>query len=192
MSDEKKQKGLFKALAELSFVKKLKSIKHIEIIILVIFILVLLLICFNGTSLFSFLSFTEKSSTSSSSQSSYVSAVTYTENLESKLKNLLSNIKNAGNVEVMISIDESSTLTFATEQVITTSGQTTKTETNIIFVEKDGVSLPVLVNEKLPEINGVVVVSTGANDVNVKLNILQAVQTILNIDANKIQIFAGN
>lgn len=192
MSDEKKQKGLFKSLSELSFVKKLKSIKHIEIIILVIFILILLLICFSGTSVFSFFNTTNNEQSAVSTQTTYTNAVSYSESLENKLKQLLSSIKNAGNIEVMVSIDGSSTLTFATEQIVTSNGQTTQTETKIIYVENNGVSSPIIINEKLPKINGVVVVSSGANDVNVRLNILQAVQIILDIEASKIQIFAGN
>ena len=159
---------------------------------LVIFILVLLLICFSGTSVFSFLNINDDVSKEMSSQTTSVSAISYSETLENKLKKVLSSIKNAGNIEVMVSLDGSTTLTFATEQIVTSNGQTTQTETKIIYIENNGVSSPIIINEKLPQINGVVVVSSGANDVNVRLNILQAVQTILNIDANKIQIFAGN
>lgn len=191
MSDDKKKKSLFSSLSELSFVKKLKNIKHIEVIIVVIFVLILLLICFAGNNTFSFLS-NQQTATSSSSNITYVSTSDYVLNIESKLKSILSNVNGAGKVEVMVSVDGSSEIQFATDEVITTSGQTTEKTVNIVFVTKDGVSQPIITSEKLPKINGVVVVSSGAKNTKVKLELMSAVQTLVNIDCDKIQILEGN
>lgn len=191
MSDDKKKKSLFSSLSELSFVKKLKNIKHIEVIIVVIFVLILLLICFAGNNTFSFLS-NQQTTTSSSSNITYVSTSDYVLNIESKLKSILSNVNGAGKVEVMVSVDGSSEIQFATDEVITTSGQTTEKTVNIVFVTKDGVSQPIITSEKLPKINGVVVVSSGAKNTKVKLELMSAVQTLINIDCDKIQILEGN
>lgn len=191
MSDDKKKKGLFSSLSELSFVKKLKNIKHIEIIIVVIFILILLLICFAGNNTFSFLS-NKQATASSSSNIMYVSTSDYVLGVESKLKSILNNINGAGKVEVMISVDGSSEIQFATDETITTNGQTTEKTINIVFVTKDGVNQPIITSEKLPKINGVVVVSSGAKDTKVKLQLMSAVQTLINIDCDKIQILEGN
>lgn len=191
MSDDKKKKGLFSSLSELSFVKKLKNIKHIEIIIVVIFILILLLICFAGNDTFSFLS-KKKNTTSTSGNITYVSTSDYVSSIEGKLKSILSNINGAGKVEVMISVDGSSEIQFATDEIITTNGQTTEKTINIVFVTKDGVNQPIITNEKLPKINGVVVVSSGAKNTKVKLQLMSAVQTLVNIDCDKIQILEGN
>lgn len=191
MSEEKKQKGLFKSLAELSFVKKLKSIKHIEIIIVVIFVLILLLICFSGNSLFGF-SNSASTETADNSTVSYTTTSQYIENMESKLKNLISNVKDAGNVEVMIMCDGVVSKTYATDETITTSGQTTEKQNNIILVEVDGKKEPIIIGETLPKITGVVVVSSGASNTKVKLDILSVVQTLFNLESSKIQILNGN
>ena len=191
MSDDKKKKSLFSSLSELSFIKKLKNIKHIEIIIVVIFILILLLICFSGNNAFSFLS-KKQTAMDSSSSITYVSTSDYVLSLESKLKSILSSVSGAGKVEVMISVSGSSEIQFATDEVITTSGQTTEREINIVFIQKDGVNQPIITSEKLPQINGVVVVSSGAKDTKVKLQLMSAVQTLVNIDSEKIQILEGN
>lgn len=193
MSEDKKTQGFLKSISELSFVKKLKSIKHIEIIIVVIFVLILLLICFSGNNVFGFLSKAEKASTSSSvSTQTYFSASEYTLKMENKLKNVLSQIKDVGKVEVMISIDNDAEIVFATDEVITTSGQTIKTENNIIFIESGGEKKPIIINEKMPNVSGVVIVSSGAKDTKVKLDIISAVETLLDIDSSKIQVFVGN
>ena len=41
-------------------------------------------------------------------------------------------------------------------------------------------------------VTGVVVVASGANDIGVRLNLLQAVQTALKIDARYVDVFAKN
>lgn len=191
MNEDKKQKGLLKSISELSFVKKLKSIKHIEIIIVVIFILILLLICFSGNGVFGFLK-TKSTVSETQSSATYINTTEYVSSVETKLENLLSMIKDAGNVKVMVSIDSSVELKFATDEVITTNGQKTETETKIILVEVNGKKQPVIVSEKLPNVTGVVVVSSGASNTKVKLDIINAIQTLLNIDSSQIQIFIGN
>lgn len=112
--------------------------------------------------------------------------------LENKLKSILSSVSGAGKVEVMISVSGSSEIQFATDEIITTSGQTTEREINIVFIQKDGVNQPIITSEKLPQINGVVVVSSGVKNTKVKLQLMSAVQTLVNIDSEKIQILEGN
>ena len=59
------------------------------------------------------------------------------------------------------------------------------------MVEENGTSKPVILMELAPEIEGVIVVAGGADDVNVKLNIYKLLQAILSISSDKIQVFAG-
>ena len=194
MSDEKKGKGLLKSISELSFIKKLKSIKHIEIIIVVIFVLLLLLICFGNSNTFGFLSSissTSSSKTENTAQTYYFDTSEYVLNLENKLKNVLSQIKNSGKVEVMISVDDSAQLTFATDDIITTSGQTIEQQKKVILIESNGKSVPIIIGEKPPNINGIVIVSSGACDAKVKLDIISAVETLIDIDSSKIQVLVG-
>ena len=194
MSDEKKQKGLFKSLAELSFVKKLKSIKHIEVIIVSIFAIVLLLICFGGNNIFGFLkssSTNQATVTTDSTSQTYVSTSKYVESLEKRIKSVLSQMQGTGNVEVMVSVSSSVELEFATDDTITTSGQTMEKESKIILVEIDGEKKPIVISEKMPEISGIVVVSSGAKDTKVKLDIISAIQTLLKLDSSKIEVFVG-
>ena len=69
-----------------------------------------------------------------------------------------------------------------------TSGetQTTVTTSTVILVSNE----PVIIKENYPVIKGVVVVAKGAENVNVKLNILTAVETVLEVDRNNITILA--
>ena len=43
-----------------------------------------------------------------------------------------------------------------------------------------------------PKVEGVIVTADGANDVNVKLNIISAIEAITGVPAHKIQVFNAN
>jgi stage III sporulation protein AG len=111
------------------------------------------------------------------------------------LNKVISNIKGAGTINVMISIDSSPELSIAetTEGKTTTTstGSVTTTTTEPIIVKVNGEESPLVLKETLPEIKGVIVVSSGASDVKIKLDIITAVTTALGIDSNKVEVFVG-
>ena len=188
MSD-KKEETKTSIFDKFSFFKKLKTVKHIEIIIFVIFILIALLIAFSGSSPFSFL-FNSNSKTQavSTNDYSYFSTLDYVSAQEEKLTNLIQGIEGAGNVQVMLSVKSVGEIIYAKnieEKIIQSS--TTKTE-SIVFVTKDGQQEPLVLYEKLPVFNGVVVISQGAKDVKVKLNIISAVQTATGLSVENINV----
>ena len=49
---------------------------------------------------------------------------------------------------------------------------------------------PYVLYEKYPEIVGVAVVSDGADNITVKMALLDAITTVLKVPCNKVQIFA--
>jgi len=171
MSEEKKQKkSLFDSLP---FLNKLKQVKHIGLIVTIIFILILLLILFGGFgNSKSFLTFSNSSNTSTTYQSNQ-----YVDGLESKLKNLLGKIKGAKDVEVMIAYENGTTYVGqnSSDTSLVSAGKTSNTS-----------------ETTLPKITGVVIVSSGASDISVRLNMLMATETLLGLSADKIQIFVGN
>ena len=167
--------------------KKLGKLKTL-IIIFVLLVVALILYNFSG--------FDAISTNNDSKDIGYTTSLEYIKEIESKLKDVVGGIKGAGNVKVMISINSSPELKVAEnieEKTITTSsGTTTTIITEPIIVDKSGEDSPLILKETLPSINGVIVVSSGANDVKVKLDIINAVSTVLGIDLNKIEVFAGN
>ena len=178
-----------KAFDKISLLQKIKNIKHIEFIIIGIFLLILAAVYFSSST-----------KTSQTENGSCVQNLEeYGEYLESKLESVLKNIDNAGNVKVMITFSGRITYEYATEkeEVTTsssvTSGTNSKTTTNekLIIVMQNGKETPLIVKEIYPPIAGVVVVASGAGNVAVKLNIMSAVETVLDIEPNKIQILVG-
>lgn len=192
MSEEKKQtKDKFDWLKNLSFIKKLKQVKHIGLIVTIIFILILLIILFGN---FNFS--TSSAISTSTSSATYTTSAEYVIQMEDKLKNLISKIKGSGNVEVMLTLDSGTSVVLASnDETVTTSNgnaSTTTVSANPIIIEQSGSNLPVIVEEILPKIKGVVIVSSGAKDINVRLNILNAVQTLTGLANSQIQILIGN
>ena len=164
--------------------EKLKSIKHIHIYIAVLLGVIVCLIYFG--------SFGKKKSDKSEeiSTESYSSTVEYIDYLENKLGNVLSKISGVGQVDVIITLENGFSYEYATdtetETIVSGGTETTVTSETVILVSNE----PVVVREIYPEIKGVVVVADGAKDVSVKLNIISAVETVLEVDRDNVTILS--
>ena len=110
----------------------------------------------------------------------------YVENLENKLSGTLSGVKNAGKVSVLITVDGCVESIYATdEKIVEENGKKIVTTTIVTSAGK-----PMEIGKKFPDIIGVVVVAGGADDIGVKMALLDAVTTSLKISCNIVQILA--
>ena len=108
--------------------------------------------------------------------------------LENKLENVISQVKGAGNVDVIVTLEKGFEYVYLTEEETKTSANgITTTTTTVVMVDGE----PVLTEEIYPIIKGIVIVSAGANDVAVKMNILTLIQTVVNVDSSNISIFTS-
>lgn len=57
---------------------------------------------------------------------------------------------------------------------------------------KGGTSVPMTQTIVSPKVEGVIVTADGASDVNVKTNIISAVEAVTGVPAHKIQVFSAN
>ncbi len=163
-------------------VKKIKSIKNYEIIISLIIIAIVLLIYF---------SVSEKKQNNIDVSTGNTSSLTA--DLEERLEYILSKIDGVGETDVLITYNSTAEQVTAStsnsNQTTTSNGMnstTTSTTTSSPILNNKEV---IVLQEKMPEIRGVIVVSEGANDIKIKLQILSAVSTALDINPNTIQIF---
>lgn len=120
------------------------------------------------------------------------------ENLETRLEDILSNINGVGNVKVLITYNE-------TEEIIPVYNKTDKKSTinevdssggTRVTQEVDSSEEVVYENEKIitqktisPKIEGAIITATGANNSQVKTNIIQAVEAVTGLATHKIQVF---
>jgi stage III sporulation protein AG len=114
---------------------------------------------------------------------------------------MLSEIKGAGKVSVMIMYDGGVEYVTANSSSVTTnkttdnSGgvdriteNTTETSTPII-INENGQSKPIIIKEIMPNITGVMIIAEGANDVSVRMELMRAAATILDVNSNIIEVF---
>lgn len=128
-----------------------------------------------------------------------------TSNLETNLENILSRIQGVGEVHVFVNYSESSEVvamynensqTSTTEETDTSGGvrkiQETDSQKEIIYQENDGEKVPITQKVIEPKIEGAIITAKGASDVNVKTNIIQAVEAVTGLATHKIQVFELN
>lgn len=176
-----------------SVTAKLKSIKHIEIIIAVIAVALMILI-FSGISGKS----AEKKETADKTNVTVATATDTTAEWENRLAEVLSKVNGVGTTEVMITVKSTTEkITAKTVSTNTSSSQgssgniTTSTNTteSPVLVSNNGKSEPYILKEIMPEIQGVIVVAEGADNPTVKLAIMRAVQTVLQVNASSVEIY---
>ncbi|NLC17183.1 MAG: hypothetical protein GX756_04810 [Clostridiales bacterium] len=174
-------------------VQKIKSVKNFEIYLAIIFVIIVLFIYFGAN--FSC------SSDKKPKEETYESAYDYCQNVEKKLSKILSSIKNAGKVDVMITFESTperviAYITSSSSNISSGSNgvyneNTTNTSSpQVIYVKGD--QIPLILKEVSPKVIGVVVVAEGADDVKVKLDIINAVSVLLDLNADQIKVLTMN
>ena len=121
--------------------------------------------------------------------------------LEQKLKKILSNISGVGEVEVLITYSQTSVVNpiynedygeSVTEEEDTSGGKrkvsSTTNKKEVVSSNNDVITQSVT----SPQIQGAVVIAKGAGDANVKANIIQAVEAATGLSTYKIQVFEMN
>lgn len=137
------------------------------------------------------------SNTEAVSSQPAATAEQYADRLKQDLEQILSNVQGAGNVQVLVTLEQTSEYVYATEEK--KSNQTTedksgtesqKTETDdseettyIIVKDSDGSERALPVTEVQPVIKGVVVVCDGGDNPTVEQNITNAITTALHISS---------
>lgn len=112
----------------------------------------------------------------------------YTRQMERRLENVLKKVEGVGNVDVMITYKSTS------EKVVekdTGQSDTTTEETTVYNDTQDGAKSPYVRMERMPEVEGVVVIAEGGNNAVVVKNITEAVQALFDVDTHKIKIMKG-
>ncbi len=189
-----------KSIKEL--LNKFKEIKNVEWVAIV---LVLAIIISIYASTLNNASDTNERDTPSENQAGlhWVENNSTTENRdEQRLKEILSAIKGAGKVEVMVTYSSGKEIipamntvesTTTTEEEDSSGGTRIINQTDInsqpsTFNDTEG-SKPIILKEVEPEIKGVIIISEGAEDIRVKMELMKAVQVALGVKPNQVEVF---
>lgn len=124
------------------------------------------------------------------------------DSLEEKLEDILSKIEGVGNVKVFINYSESSetvamynenSKTSTTEETDKSGGtrkvEQTDLQKEVIYQEQNGTKTPIVQKTVEPKIEGAIITAKGADNINVKTSIIQAVEAATGLATHKIQVF---
>ena len=138
---------------------------------------------------------------SDASQETTITAQSYARELEERLCDIISSIDGAGEVRVMVTLQNGVEYIYASEdkssvdtsESIGSGGQHSSdakenSENKYILIETEDGEGALICTELMPTVNGIVVVCSGANDPIVAANIETAVTTALNISAKRVCI----
>ena len=124
------------------------------------------------------------------------------DDLETRLEDILSKISGVGNVEVLITYSESSSISPLYNETSSVSiseegveaGNTKTTETNESQREilVDSASNPIIEKSINPKIEGAIITAQGAGNSKVKADIVSAVEAATGLATHKIQVFSMN
>lgn len=111
-----------------------------------------------------------------------VQEMDYCERLEERLEEILPSLQGVGKVEVMITAKNYGKISLA-------ENENDKTRQTVILNQKGGGEDAKIIEERLPEIQGVIISADGGRSDRVKNELTEAVSALLGIEAHKIKIF---
>lgn len=127
---------------------------------------------------------------------------TYISEMENKLKNILKKVSGIGDVEVMITLKASGKQIplkdYPSEQESLnevdgeggsrTNNNVKRDENTVLVNDGEGGEAPYILQETEPEVEGVVVIAEGGDDVRVIVDIIEAVEVLFNVPAHKVKV----
>lgn len=118
--------------------------------------------------------------------------------IEKRLENVFSNMEGVGQVRVMVTMKNTKASVLAregrkeysiTEDEGNKKTQTQKEENTVVMSEDNrGIKSPLIVQETMPEIEGIVIVAEGGDDAVVVQKLLEASQALFNVPAHKVAV----
>jgi stage III sporulation protein AG len=127
---------------------------------------------------------------------------TYISEMENKLKNILKKVSGIGDVEVMITLKASGKQIPLKDYPSTqeslnevdgeggsrTNNSIKREENTVLVTDGNGSEGPYILQQTEPEVEGVVVIAEGGDNVQVIVDIIEAVEVLFNVPAHKVKV----
>lgn len=108
---------------------------------------------------------------------------------ERRMAEILSKVEGAGEVDVMLTWQQTEEKTIARNESREENGESLRTEQNAVLLEdRDGGTEPLILSETAPMVEGVVIAAQGADSPAVAAALNQAAQALLNVPAHKVAV----
>jgi len=117
----------------------------------------------------------------------------YQDELEQDLESIISKIKGVGSVDVMVTLEDSGNTYFAkdeSENLTETDSETNKSKelTHVLKGEGSSEESPLITKKTYPLVSGVLICAKGAENVQIKNNIIKAAQALLGVKTHRIEV----
>lgn len=130
----------------------------------------------------------------------------YVNSLEEELRSTLKKVEGIGDVDVMITLKSSKEIVTLKDSPYTqdTTNETdgsggsrissniTKSDETVLITNEDGDSIPYVIKEIEPEIEGVVVIAEGGGNLSTVGEIIDAVEVLFDVPTHKIKVMKMN
>ena len=127
---------------------------------------------------------------------------TYIAEMEEKLESILRKVNGIGDVEVMITLKSSKEQVALKDSPYTKEGlnevdgeggsrtdnNTRREDSTVLITNEDGKTVPYIVQEKEPKVEGVVVIAEGGDDVRIIMDIMEAAEVLFNVPVHKVKV----
>ncbi len=151
-------------------------------VLIVCGILLVLLSCFGGTD-----SSKEKKApeTEKNKNEQTDELMVYKNTMESQVEQLLSQVEGVGKADVMLTLKASKEKVTLKDHRV----ETGKSEEESVLVEDENHNTaPYVVQEREPEIEGILVVCTGGDDSGIQREIIDAISALFSVESHKIKV----
>lgn len=164
-------------------IEKLKNVKSTKTMLYLAVILVALLVFFLSES------FGKSEGASVQKEDNKQSETCSAAALEKKLEEILSSMRGAGKVRVMLTLDRTKEQIIASNEKNTGGEKSVSSESRPATVQSGNREEAIVLSEIFPRIRGVIVIAEGATDIGVRQSISAAVSTVLGIEEKNVEVF---
>lgn len=126
----------------------------------------------------------------------------YIEEMENKLENILRKVNGIGEVEVMITLKASKEQVTLKDSPYTqeglneedgeggnrTNNSISREESTVLVTNENGVTVPYIIQEREPEIEGVVVIAEGGDNAMIIKDIMEAAEVLFDVPVHKVKV----
>lgn len=136
----------------------------------------------------------DKKETENKNQADSINRTEYLKDLEQRLAKILSSVSGASDVSVMITLEDSGQRVYArderSENKTSDGGGETNTSDGSYVLKNNsgGGQSAVLIKSRLPSVSGVLITAKGADDAEVKNNLVNAVKAVLDVRAHRVVV----
>ncbi len=130
----------------------------------------------------------------------------YINELENRLKKVLARVEGIGDVEVMITLKGSKEKIILKDTPYTQesmnevdgeggnrdSSSISREDTTVLVNGGNGESMPYIIQELEPEVEGVVIIAEGGDNAKIMTEIMDAAQVLFNVPAHKVKVMKMN